>query len=85
VGFSVTFCAKSNKILDHIIAQAAPRLNVMDLKIFHAPAGLTTPAVTLQNFPAELTISFRIKSQTWPLRANSGQSVPRTSSRSCFR
>ncbi len=45
--FSVTFCTKSNKIFGRIIAQVAPRLNVMDLNIFHAPAGLTSPPVSL--------------------------------------
>jgi hypothetical protein len=39
----------------------APRLNMMDLKILHAPASLATPAISLQNFPAKLAIRFRIK------------------------
>jgi hypothetical protein len=56
-------CAKGDKILGIVIAQSAPRLNVMDLKIFHPAARLTTPAVSLQNFMAELAISFRIKVQ----------------------
>jgi hypothetical protein len=85
MGFSVTFCTKSNKILGRIIAQVAPRLNVMDLKILHAPAGLTSPAISLQNFTAELAIRFRIKPQASPLRADSCQIVTCTSSRSCFR
>jgi hypothetical protein len=34
---------------------------MMDLKAFHPPARLTTPAVPLQDFTAELAISFRIE------------------------
>jgi hypothetical protein len=36
---------------------------MMDLKIFHSSARLASPAISLQNFPAELAISFRIKPQ----------------------
>jgi hypothetical protein len=31
-------CAKGDQILGGVIAQSAPPLNVMDLKIFHSPA-----------------------------------------------
>jgi hypothetical protein len=54
--------AEGDQILGSIIAQSAPRLNVMDLKKVDAPARLTTPAISLQNFTAELAISFRVKS-----------------------
>jgi hypothetical protein len=53
---------KSYEILSRIITQSAPPLDVMDLKIFHSPARLTTPAVSFENFPAELAISFWLKS-----------------------
>ncbi len=56
--------AKNYEILSRIIAQTALRLNVMDLKILHGPAPLTTPAVWLQDYPAKLTINFRGKSQS---------------------
>jgi hypothetical protein len=39
--------AQGDEILIHIIAQAAPRLNVMDLKIFRASARLASPAISL--------------------------------------
>jgi len=54
--------AKSDQILGSVIAQSAPPLNVMDLKILHSATQLATPAISLQNFPAKFTISFRIKS-----------------------
>ena len=63
VGFLMTRCAEGDQIFGSIIAQSAPWLNVMDLKILHPPARLTTPAISLEDFPAELAISFGIKSQ----------------------
>ena len=84
VNVLVALDANSYEILSRIIAQAAPGLDVMDLKILHLPARLTTPAISLQNFPAELAIGFRIKPQSWSFRADPTQSVSWTSSRSCF-
>ena len=85
MSFLVARYAEGDEILDSVIAQSAPRLNVMDLKILHTPARLTMPAVSLQDFPAELAISFRIKPQPWALGTDPGQNVTCTSSRSCFR
>jgi hypothetical protein len=75
---------KSDQILGSVIAQSTSWLNVVDLKILHAPARLTTPAVSHQNVTAELAISLRVKPQPWPSGTNFGQSVTCTSSRSCF-
>jgi hypothetical protein len=52
----VALDAESYEILSRIIAQAAPGLDVVNLKILHAPARLATPAISLQNFLAELAI-----------------------------
>ena len=68
-------CAEGDQILGNVIAESAPRLNVMDLKILHAPARLATPAISLQDFAAELAISFRIKPQARPFGTDSSQSV----------
>jgi hypothetical protein len=54
-------CAEGHQILGSVIAQSATRTNVMDLKILQSPARLTTPPISLQDFTAELAISFRIK------------------------
>jgi hypothetical protein len=48
---------------------------MMGLKIFHAPARLTTPSITLQDFAAELAIRFRIKPQAGPLGADPFQNM----------
>jgi len=50
--------AKSHKILGDVISQSAPRLNVMNLKIFHLPARLAALAIAVQAFPSELWICF---------------------------
>jgi hypothetical protein len=73
VSFLVTHDTKSDQILSRVIAEAAPRLNVMDLKIFRSPTELTMPAVSLQNFIAELAISHRLELQARPFGSNSGQ------------
>jgi hypothetical protein len=47
MGFLMTRCAEDDQILGSVIAQSAPRQNVMDLKTLHSPAPLATPAVSL--------------------------------------
>jgi hypothetical protein len=47
MGFLMARRTEGDQILGSIIAQSASRLNVMDLKTFHTPARLTTPAITL--------------------------------------
>ena len=83
MGFLMARCAESDQILGRVIAKSASRLNVMDLKILRSPAPLATPAVSLQDFAAELAISFGIKPQAWPFGTDPGQSVTWTFSRSC--
>ena len=73
VSVLVTRGAKSDEILSGIIPQAAPRLDVMDLKIFRSPARLAMPAVPLQDFTAELTVGFGIQLQAWPFGSNCSQ------------
>jgi hypothetical protein len=59
MGFLMACCAESDQIFGNVIAQSAPPLNVVNLKILHAPAQLATPSISLQDFTAELAISFR--------------------------
>ena len=59
----VTASTKSYQIGLDIIAQLAPRPNVLDLEIFHAPARLATLIISLQDLAAELAIGFRSKPQ----------------------
>ena len=75
MGFLMARRAEDNQIFGSVIAQSASRLNVMDLKVLHSPARLATPAISLQDFTAELAISFRIKSHSGPLCTDLCQSV----------
>jgi hypothetical protein len=47
MGFLMARRAKGDQILGRVITQSAPRLNVIDLKIFHPPARLATPSIAL--------------------------------------
>ena len=52
---------KSYQILSRVIAEAAPALDVMDLKVFGLPAPLATPTVPLEDFMTELAIRLGLK------------------------
>jgi hypothetical protein len=53
---SVALRAEAGEILFRIFALAAPTLNVMDLKPGIRPAVLTSPAVSLQDVPAQSAV-----------------------------
>jgi hypothetical protein len=38
-------CTEGDQILGRVVAQSAPRLNLMDLKAFHPPAPLASSAI----------------------------------------
>ena len=82
VSVLVALDTKSYEILSRIIAQAASWLDVMDLETLRSPAPLATPAISLQDFAAELAISFKVKLQAWSSGTDSSQSVTWTFSRS---
>src|SRR6266404_9987394 len=84
MGFLMAPCAESNQILVSVIAQSAAPPNVVNLKFLHSPTRLATPAISLQDFPAELAISFRVKPQSGLFGTHPGQSVTWTSSSNCF-
>jgi hypothetical protein len=69
----MTLSAEGDEIFLGVVPQLAPPLDVVDLKILRPPARLATPAVSLEDLPAKLTISFRSESQAWPFCLNSVQ------------
>jgi hypothetical protein len=75
VSFLVADDAKSYQILGRILAEAAPRLDVMDLKACDLSAPLATPTVPLEDFIAKLAISLGLELQAWPFGSNSRQGV----------
>ena len=82
MGFFMARCAEGDQILGFVIAQSAPPLNMIDLKIFHPPVPLAAISIPLQDFTAEPAIRFRIQPQTRPFGTDPGQSVTWTFSRS---
>jgi hypothetical protein len=73
VSLLVTRGAKYYQILGRVIAEAAPRLDVMDVKVFRSSADLATPTVPLQDLPAELAISLWLEFQPRSFGSNSTQ------------
>jgi hypothetical protein len=61
MNFLVTRCTKNHEILGRVIAHSAPRLDVVNLKIFHSPAPLASPPVSLQHLTAKLSIGFGVQ------------------------
>ena len=61
VSFLVADDTKSYQILGRVIAEAAPPLDVMDLKVFDLSAPLATPTVPLEDCTAELAIRLGFK------------------------
>ena len=78
MNFLVADDTKSYQILGRVIAEAAPPLDVMDLKAFDLPAPLTTPTVPLEDCTAELAISlgFKPQSRPFPFEPVQGSKVP---------
>jgi hypothetical protein len=64
VSVLVALGAKCYEILKRIVAQLVSWLNVMFL---HAPTRLASPAIALEDFPAELGIGFMFKPQAGSL------------------
>jgi hypothetical protein len=60
VSFLVAHGTKSYQILDRVIAEAAARLDVMDLEIFRSPTILAAPTVPLQHLTPQEVIRSRI-------------------------
>jgi hypothetical protein len=83
VSVLVALGAEGYEILGRVISQPAPWLIVMDLKILHVPARLTTPAISLQDFAATLEIKFRsISHRPVPTLSNCEQYLQNLSSSS---
>jgi len=57
----VTFRAEADEILFGIFALPAPVLNVMDLDPGYPPAPLASPAVSLENLPAQCLVGVCIQ------------------------
>jgi hypothetical protein len=73
VSVLVALDTKSYQIPGRVIAEAAPRLEVMDLKACDLSARLATPAIPLQDLTTELTVGFSVQFQARPFGSNCSQ------------
>jgi hypothetical protein len=64
----VTFSAQGNQVLLGIVATATPKFFVMNLKVGHGVARLTSPTVATQHLVAEIVILLGIELQACVFR-----------------
>ncbi len=60
----VAFSAHCDQVLLLVAARLAPELEVVYLKVLHAPAQLAAPAVALQHLPMQFVVAVRIESKS---------------------
>jgi hypothetical protein len=73
VNFLVADDTERYEILGCVIAESAPRLDVMDLEIFRSPADFAAPAVPLQDLMAERAVGFSVQFQAGSFGSNCRQ------------
>lgn len=61
---TMTFRTERNQVFRGVVIQSAPRLKVMNLEIFRAPALLTSPAIPTKNLLVKLRVGHRIQAHT---------------------
>jgi hypothetical protein len=61
--------AESNEIFCRVVTQEAPRMHVVNLKIFGRTATLTTPTVTDENLPMKVCVCQAVQFSAWAFRA----------------
>ena len=67
-----------------VVAEPAPRLDVVDLEVGRAAAGLAVPAVPLQYLLAELAIGLGIELEAGTAREQASHEALLSCSRNCF-
>ena len=67
-----------------VVAEAAPGVDVMNLEVGRAAAGLAVPAVPLQYLLAELAIGLGIELEAWTAREQTSHEAFLSCSKNCF-
>src|ERR1022692_3486957 len=60
----VALSAQGDQILFLVATGPATQFEVMHLQVLHAPANLASPAVALQHPPMQVSITWRVESQS---------------------
>jgi hypothetical protein len=83
--FLMTPGAEGDEVLFGIVAESAPRADVMDLEVGRAAAGLAAPGVPLQHLLAQLTIGLRVEAKPGAAREQASHEAFLSCSRNCRR
>ena len=66
----VSVTAQRDQVLLGVIPGLTAKFLLMNLEVFRAPAGLTSPSIPLQDFSTKLLERCGIQSRAWLLRSN---------------
>ncbi len=80
----MTAGAEGDEVGLGIVAQSPPRVDVVDLEVGRAAAGLAAPAIALQHLLAQLTMGLRVEAKPGPPRAQASHEAFLSCSRNCF-
>ena len=76
--------AEGDEVLLGVVAQSAPREDVVNLEVGAAAAVLAAPAVPLQHLLAQLTIGFWVEAKPGPPRVQVSHEAFLNCSKNCF-
>ncbi len=76
--------AEGDEVLLGIGSQLTPRLDVMNLEVGRAAAGLAAPAIPLQYLLAQLTIGFWVEAKPGPPWVQASHEAFLSCSKNCF-
>lgn len=65
----VTDGTKRKQVVHRIVTELAPAFHVMDLQVFHRPALLTAPRISLQNTVSDNCVLFQVQFEPGSLLA----------------
>ncbi len=80
----MTLSAEGDQVGLGIVAQSAPRADVVDLEVGTPAAVLAAPAVPLQHLLAKSTVGLWLKAEPGPAREQASHEAFLSCSRNCF-
>ena len=84
MGILVTTSAEGDEVLLGVVAEVAAWVDVVDLEVGRAAAGLATPAVALQYLLAKSTVGLGVEAKPGPAREQASHEAFLSCSKNCF-
>ncbi len=84
MGNLVTTRAEGYEVWLGVVAEPAPRADVVDLEVGTTPAGLAAPAIALQHLLAKSTVGLGVEAEPGPARAQASHEAFFSCSKNCF-